>query len=102
MKSLLPLALAVSLHALAQLPDLVTRAVSAQLITTDSQTLEATGDLTCVIRNEGPGSASGTAKVLAFEDRNLNLRYDAGDVPLGSVQVQLALAPAASSKCKFS
>lgn len=73
--------------AFAQLPDLKIGGFTLAGSTTDPQTLALTGQITVPVKNQGAGPA-GAFVVRFFEDRNVNLVYDAGiDQILGSANV---------------
>lgn len=71
--------------AFSQLPDLVVSSLDSSAVATNSQTLQVSGVLSAKVTNQGATVAAGTFKVLAFEDKNRNGRFDVGtDVVLGS------------------
>ncbi len=78
-------------------PDLTVEAILTTGISTDSQTLQLTGNLQPTIRNLG-GALSSSFTVQVFEDRNGNGLYDAGtDQQLGATVVNSLAAGAAVS-----
>ena len=78
-------------------PDLTVTEVDAGSVVTDSQALTISGTLQVGIRNIGD-AAAGPLEVLAFEDRDGNGLFDAGDVALGSGLQAGGLAPGAAAE----
>ena len=77
--------------------DLVVTGLETSGVTTDSQTLAISGNLGVTIQNLGSTAVNTQFRVLAFEDRNANGKYDAGtDLSLGSVNYTQSIAASAS------
>lgn len=80
------------------LPDLIVERVDASQVNTDSQTLVTSGQVTVRVKNIGGGTAAGSVRIIAFEDRNRNDVYDqAADLLLGQVAASISLAAGTQS-----
>lgn len=91
--------------------DLTVTAINTSDVITDSQTLAISGNLEVTVQNLGSSASNTQFTILAFEDRNLNGKYDSGtDLQLGftlvsqnivansSTSVSIALSAAVTFK----
>jgi choice-of-anchor C domain-containing protein len=83
--------------------DLTVTALNTSDVITDSQTLAISGNLEVTIQNLGSSATNTQFTVLAFEDRNLNGKYDGGaDLQLGFTNVTQSITAAGKTSVSLS